>query len=731
MRPLRHPLRSSPTLARVGALCVAMALPACLEGIEGSLRDVDTSSLDASPDGAGPREPATDTRDTTDTTPPDATPRPGDDVRTGDPRPEPPLAALPICRPEPAGLDAPAAPALPADAFDACGLVRTSIDASPTDLGRGHEVTSILRDEEVIVVETRRVDDLSRTLVRFHGATPERGPRRIERIITSNYPYSGPLREETTWMYDGAGHLAEVVLRGAEGTTSTWRWTRMEGRLVAQSFEHRRDAVLLSSRSMVWHWEGERLRFGSQFDSETGVMEQTEWSWDSRGRILAIERRVDTPLVAAQGDGADTPPPWHRLAFEWTSDGRLAAREVSSFAPSGPADGGYEFRRAPMDDFEARIPWRADYSSTWPADPRPRFAESLWRVRADGACRLPPSAETHGWPEEERAYELGFGDGFAEGGLGWRYGYGGYGYGYGEEAWLGPEGLGADAWPGVAPAHWVWRSFDNRIAYDDAGRMISEHFALTGDFDPAGGPPAEVGTLIRERVFETATAAPAGGGAETLNPFGMRSDVSVFAPAEAGAPVVRRTLDWSGTAELGAVGRTDWTRTLSADGVTVVEDRLTTDAAGTTDRWVVSLGDVGVGWAPFHAPWHDAPARALRPTTELERVRDAEGRVIAASVKDLDGDGSWRSEMRITRGADGEIVETVEGSSNPGSWQTVSRWDGGVLVLSGSGQVDPDGALQLTDGTRYRHDEDGRLLETERFSGQGTIVETRHYACDE
>ncbi len=716
-------------LGRAGVLVAALGLPACLDGIEGSLRDVDASALADTAPAADTRAPGEDS-----VAPPRDVGSPPDAGPGANPRPGSPLSSLPVCRPEPVGLEAPTPPALPADAFDRCGLVETLVSATPSTLAASQEVSAITRSEGLIVHETRRVDDLSRVLTRFHGASPARGPQRIERIITSNYPYSGPLREETTWELGPGGAPVEVVQRGADGTTSTWRWTRTDGRLVAQSFERQRGGRLEASRSIAWHWEGERLRFGSQFDSESGVTEQTEWSWDGRGRLVAIERRVDTPLVPwGPSEGGFTPaPPWHRQGFQWTAEGHLTAREVSVYAPSGPVDGNFAWRRAPMDDFEARIPWRGDYATTWPADPRPRFAESLWRARADGACRLPPTTETHGWPEAERAYELGFADGWAEDGLGWRYGYGGYGYGYGQEAWIGPEGLGAEAWPGLGDSGWVWRSFDNRISYDSEGRMISEHFTLTGDVDPVTATPADVGTLIRERTF-----GPQSAGAEgedlTLNPLGMLSDLSVFVGAHPDAPTVRRALEWSGPARLGETREGDWVRTFTAEGVTRIEDRVTTtaDEDGTIDRWVVTAGGLSHGWAPFHLPWEDPDPRPTAAKTEFTRRRDGEGRVVDAGVRDLDGDGSWFGVTRITWGEDGHPIETLEGPATPGSWQTLTRWEGGALTLRGQGTVQEDGTLALTDGTRYRRDDTGRLVETEQFSAQGTITLTHVYACDD
>jgi hypothetical protein len=115
---------------------------------------------------------------------------------------------------------------------------------------------------------------------------------------------------------------------------------------------------------------------------------------------------------------------------------------------------------------------------------------------AKTGCHTLPAAVGHGYPEDD--YRLG-NDGEAAlagpyGGYGYYDDYG-YGYGSGGASWIGHGGAGGN-WDALAVAV-PHKSARFELAYDDAGRMVSEHLTVV----QTQFSPTTPNTLTRKRYF--------------------------------------------------------------------------------------------------------------------------------------------------------------------------------------------------------------------------------------
>lgn len=268
-----------------------------------------------------------------------------------------------------------------------------------------------------------------------YGNTAE---REIERIYSSE----GNMLEER--FYFNGGLWFEVF--------NTWE----DQLLVEQdAYDHINSNGVRTSLS--WNYDNEGRMIESVYAPANQQINTASFVYDEEGRLVALTRDVDGEIFLSQS--------W---SYE---NGELIARS-SEYLPSAQW-------HTSADNARGQTVW--DHFSHW---------DSSTSTTNDNCTTLPFSI-LHGYPDEEKVYQLGWQLSDVPNNIGFSYRYDGYGWNYGTQSWFGHMGIASI----YDTAEWEASAMrKNTITYQN-GRMTTEVITMANEEDSQQ-------SITRNRIFE-------------------------------------------------------------------------------------------------------------------------------------------------------------------------------------------------------------------------------------
>ena len=289
-------------------------------------------------------------------------------------------------------------------------------------------------DGEKIIIDGNETIAL-RITYHEYGSTAE---REIDRIYSSE----GNLLEERFYFN---GSLWFEVL-------NTWE----NDFLVSQdSYDHINSNGMRTN--LQWSYDDEGRMVQSVYAVENQYVSTASFSYDESSRLIQLTRDVDGELHLQQN--------WN---YE---DGTLISRSTE-YMPFGQWYNSAD---------NARTQTVLDYYSHW---------NSSTPTAGENCINLPYSI-LHGYPDEERVYQLGWRRNDVPNNIGFSYQYDGFGWNYGSQSWFGHSGVASiydtDEWNTDAMRK-------NTITYQN-GKMIAEVLTI-------GNEDESEASITRNRTFE-------------------------------------------------------------------------------------------------------------------------------------------------------------------------------------------------------------------------------------
>ena len=633
-----------------------------------------TSTLIActSGDAAEPSTPSTSdgTPPTVDTTPSPGTDAPGPDTGTSTEPVDP--SNLPLCRPAPAP-----------------GTARIDIDLF---------ATVIDVESRGCYLEQLEITGVSSSVQSY--AAPDEQTCDDQGICTTELPRVALAWSQTSEYDLGLGRieLYKGLITGrrvAQNNVETLEVTldiEISGSTAARRVErtYTDSGDLLFERysfgSSTWFevdntWQDGQLVTSTRHDfiNRPGTSTQTTWSYDAAGRLVATTTTSpdgDVNDATFGYDDADRVVRLTRsyneaewLAQTWNYQGDALISRTSRYSPD-------RIWQRSADTFELES--AHDYMSHW--------SQATFQHRGD--CTMPPLSMSHGYPDEERVYHLGWGLNDVPNGIGFAYGYDGYGWNYGDLSWYGHDG--------IASSYGLDRAFRSDVSVEirySGGVMVEELATFTTT--TLEGSDA-LTSLVRSRVFD-------------------------------GNQLTEDEVLLTTTANETTTSRAKTLRFTHNDlDLPIERQRYSDDTYLHLSTWDYS----NAGLITEHAVYGNNPY--IDETTESDLDNTTLPHRATYRQTETQEDGTYRRVRERLNGEDGSwtTVDTYERGSHPRG--TYEARDRRFMVYDEQDRAVMDGSGSPLDPDYYhawRDDTHGLLAEWEAVGGEGLVTETYRHTC--
>ena len=226
--------------------------------------------------------------------------------------------------------------------------------------------------------------------------------------------------------------------------------------------------------NLQWSYDEEGRMIQSVYATDNQPVSTASFAYDEEGRLLQLTRDVDGEV---------------QLKQSWTYENGVLLSRSSEYIP-------YAQWYTSADDAHAQ--GVLDYSSHW---------DSSIPTAGENCVRLPYSV-MHGYPDQEKVYQLGWERNDVPNNIGFSYQYDGYGWNYGTLSWFGHTGVASI----FDTTEWNADTMrKNTITYQD-GTMVTEVLTNVNDeessFSITRTRTFEGDLMITDEVIETNTSSP-------------------------------------------------------------------------------------------------------------------------------------------------------------------------------------------------------------------------------